>query len=45
VQVGGKRLEDVEQNLVLQFSALERTISKMQQQGEFLNQFLLSSLM
>lgn len=38
-----KRLETVEQELILQFSALERIISDLQQQGLFLNQFLLAT--
>ncbi len=38
------RLETIEGNLVLQFAALERTIAGIQQQANFLSQFLLQSL-
>ena len=38
------RLETIEENLVLQFAALERTIAGIQQQANFLSQFLLQSL-
>lgn len=37
------RLDNVEQSLVQQFTALERTIASLRQQGDFLNQFLLAS--
>ncbi len=39
-----ERLETIEANLVLQFAALERTIAGIQQQANFLSQFLLQSL-
>ena len=38
------RLETIEENLVLEFAALERTIAGIQQQANFLSQFLLQSL-
>lgn len=38
------RLVTTEENLVLQFAALERTISGFQQQADFLSQFLLQTL-
>ena len=38
------RLVTFEENLVLQFAALERTIAGIQQQADFLSQFLLQSL-
>ncbi|MEE9281741.1 MAG: flagellar filament capping protein FliD [Myxococcota bacterium] len=38
------RLESIEESLVLQFAALERTIAGIQQQANFLNQFLLQTL-
>ncbi len=39
-----ERLITIEENLVLQFAALERTIAGIQQQANFLSQFLLQSL-
>ena len=39
-----ERLETVEENLVLQFAALERTVAQLQQQGNFLTQFVLGTL-
>jgi flagellar hook-associated protein 2 len=38
-----ERLDTVEQELIRQFAALERIISDLQQQGLFLNQFLLAN--
>ncbi len=38
------RLVTIEENLVLEFAALERTIAGIQQQANFLSQFLLQSL-
>jgi flagellar hook-associated protein 2 len=38
------RLERIEEGLVLEFAALERTISGIQEQANFLSQFLLVSL-
>jgi flagellar capping protein FliD len=38
------RLERIEEGLVLQFAALERTIAGIQAQANFLSQFLLVSL-
>jgi flagellar hook-associated protein 2 len=44
IQEAEDRLGTIEENLIRQFAALERTISGIQSQGNFINQYLLTSL-
>ena len=43
IQAGEDRIEIVESNLIRQFAALERRVSGLKAQGEFITQFLINS--